>query len=98
MTNSNIPNYLKSTISMIEKAFPCGMDENQYFALLYSLYEYMSDENLSIAVSIITGKNVATITNDIYKVVQTSGFGINLAETQMRLRESGFAKWVEEIE
>lgn len=98
MTNSNIPNHLKSTISMIEKAFPHGIDEEQYFALLYSIYEYMSDENISIAVSIITGKNVATVTNDIYKAVQTSCHNINLAETQILLEKSGFSEWVKEIE
>lgn len=98
MTKPIIPEHLKSTIRMIRHAFPCGIDENQYFALLYSLYEYMSDENISITMAILTGKNVATITNDIYKVAQTSGYGISLADTQIRLEKAGFSEWVKEIE
>lgn len=64
---SNVPDYLKSTIDLINRTFPDGIDEKLYFILLYLLYDHMSDENLSKVISVCINKKQALICNDIYK-------------------------------
>lgn len=66
MQNRYVPEHLKSTMVMIQTAFPNGVNREQYLSLLYLLYDYMCDENLANVMSYITGENIATITNDIW--------------------------------
>ena len=70
MQNIYVPDYLKKTVIMIQTAFPERVNKEQYFSLLYLLYDYMCDENLAIVMSYITGEKIATVTNDIWGVNQ----------------------------
>lgn len=96
MQNGNIPEYLKSTVDMIKTAFPDGINKGQYYSLLYLLYDYMCDENLSIVMSYISGKNIATVTNDIWGVSQRALDRNCLLDTKDRLLKADFALWINE--
>ena len=97
MQNIYVPDYLKKTVIMIQTAFPERVNKEQYFSLLYLLYDYMCDENLAIVMSYITGEKIATVTNDIWGVNQRTSESSYLLDTKNRLMKSGFASWVNDI-
>ena len=97
MQNIYVPDYLKKTVIMIQTAFPERVNKEQYFSLLYLLYDYMCDENLAIVMSYITGEKSATVTNDIWGVNQRTIESSYLLDTKNRLMKSGFASWVNDI-
>ncbi|MCI8528257.1 MAG: DUF3349 domain-containing protein [Lachnospiraceae bacterium] len=82
---------------MIQAAFPNGINKEQYFSLLYLLYDYMCDENLAIVMSYITGKKIVTVTNDIWRLNQRTIESSCLLDTKDRLMKLGFASWVNDI-
>ena len=97
MQNIYVPDYLKKTVIMIQTAFPERVNQEQYFSLLYLLYDYMCDENLAIVMSYITGEKIATVTNDIWGVNQRTIESSCLLDTKNRLLKSSFASWVNNI-
>jgi Protein of unknown function (DUF3349). len=96
MQHGNIPDYLNNTVNMIKTAFPDGINQGQYFSLLYLLYDHMCDENLSIVMSHISGENIATVTNDIWGVNQRLIDNDCLLDTKDRLLKAGYALWINE--
>ena len=89
-----IPAHLQSTASLINRAFPDGVQEPDYMPLLVVLYPHMSDENLATIVSLLTGRDRGIVLNDVY----AAGSGINLesdvmAAVQGRLKAAGFDQW-----
>ena len=48
---------LKSTEKMLKKTFETGISEEEYYVLLFLLYDYMSDENLAIVMENLTKKS-----------------------------------------
>ena len=56
---------LKSTENMLKKTFETGISEEEYYVLLFLLYDYMSDENLAIVMENLTKKSKWVIENDI---------------------------------
>ena len=98
MQNIYVPDYLKKTVIMIQTAFPERVNKEQYFSLLYLLYDYMCDENLAIVMSYITGEKIATVTNDIWGVNQRTIESSYLLDTKNRLLKSGFASWVNDMQ
>ena len=96
MQSKYVPEHLKSTVDMIQTAFPNGVNREQYFSLLYPLYDYMCDENLAIVTSYIIEENTATITNDIWGIYQRTIDSDCLSATKDSLLKSEFALWVNE--
>ena len=68
----DIPVYLKEIYDTIKSAYPDNISENEYFAILHILYNDMCDENLSLVMSLVTNKNSAEATNDIWKSCKMS--------------------------
>ena len=66
----NMPNALPPTLSgaarMLRSAYPGGVPDTAYFAVLALLYEHFSDRNLTELMAAVTGKDAAQILNDIY--------------------------------
>jgi hypothetical protein len=50
--NEEIPTHLRSTIRLVEKAYPQGVPQGDYLALLFVLSEHLCEENLAIAAAI----------------------------------------------
>jgi len=88
-----IPNFLKSTYNMLLTTFPNGIEEDDYWCVLYLLYDYMADENLALVMSFLTNKPIEMIVNDIYKAYQMAFDSILLNEIMMRLDKHGFEEW-----
>jgi len=92
-----VPKHLESTYRMISLAYPNGIDESKYLALIAVLYEYMSDRNLAEVISIFTGKKLEVVLNDIYRSQFTDRPHNNEVESvKQELMYFGFEKWTEE--
>lgn len=92
-----IPDFLKSTYTMLYQAFPNGVDEESYCALLYLLYDYMADENLALIMSAFVDRSLGVITNDIYKVHQMKFNKKTIKEVKQKLDKCGFEDWKKEV-
>ncbi len=88
-----LPDYLESTQEMISQAFPDGIDEESYWALIYLLYDYIADENLALVLSVFVEKPWEVIVNDIYKV---NGLRVEekvIKKVKAELDAHGFDEW-----
>ena len=78
-------------VRVLERAFPDGLDEEAYPAVLATLYDDMSDEQLSRTVAHFTGRNRHDVWNDIARVIADRlVMPERRAETETRLRAAGW--------
>jgi len=92
----DMPEHLKSTVDMLNRAYPAGIPENEYRALLTILYEHMSNRSLTNVIVILRGSNWGTAYND---VLAAGAAPSPAAETQPvleKLRRVGFDSWLDE--
>ncbi|MBW3510169.1 DUF3349 domain-containing protein [Janthinobacterium sp. NKUCC06_STL] len=61
-----LPPALSGAARMLCSAYPGGMPDTAYFAVLALLYEHFSDRNLAELMAAVTHKDAATVLNDIY--------------------------------
>jgi Protein of unknown function (DUF3349) len=88
--------HLASTYQLIQNAFPQGIDDESYAALLALLGEEMSDRTLAQVVADCTGKEYAVVLNDIYSVANQTAPNSMLAEVKRRLQRHGYDNWLME--
>jgi hypothetical protein len=88
--------HLASTYQLIQSAFPQGIDDESYAALLALLGEEMSDRTLAQVVADCTGKEYAVVLNDIYGVANQTVLNPALAEVKQRLQRHGYENWLME--
>ena len=88
-----IPEVLKSTYMMLYQVFPNGISEEDYWIVLYLLYDYMADENLAVVMSFFIDKPLAIIENDIYRVCQMQLDSELLDKIKSKLEQCGFEEW-----
>ncbi|WP_332862694.1 DUF3349 domain-containing protein [Janthinobacterium svalbardensis] len=61
-----LPPTLSGAAHMLRSAYPGGMPETAYVAVLALLYEHFSDRNLAELMAAVTGKDAAVVLNDVY--------------------------------
>ncbi|KAB8065601.1 DUF3349 domain-containing protein [Janthinobacterium violaceinigrum] len=61
-----LPPALSGAARMLRSAYPGGMPDTAYRAVLALLYEHFSDRNLTAVIAAVTGRDAATILNDIH--------------------------------
>ena len=93
----SIADELKSTYIMLCNTFSSEMTEEEYYIILYLLYEHMCDENLSKVMAEFTHQSIWKIQNDIYKVCNMKFEDGSVREMEERLNQHGFGKWKEEM-
>lgn len=98
MKTDDIPDELKSTADMLRCAFPEGIEPPAYVPLLAILYEHMSDRNIALVISAITGRAWEEVLNDVYKIGSGSISVAThvLSDVACRLRDCGFDEWTKE--
>ncbi|PIF10365.1 uncharacterized protein DUF3349 [Janthinobacterium sp. 13] len=62
----SLPPTLSGAARMLCSAYPGGMPDSAYFAVLDLLYEHFSDRNLAELMAAVTAKDAATVFNDIH--------------------------------
>ncbi|OWR31288.1 hypothetical protein CDO73_07760 [Saccharibacillus sp. O23] len=65
--DSRLPYALRGIYRMLGKAYPFGIPESEYAAVILVLYKQLSDRNLAEILSLHTGTEAASVLNDIYK-------------------------------
>ena len=88
-----INSVLKSTEKMLKKTFETGISEEEYYVLLFLLYDYMSDENLSIVMENLTKKSKWAIQNDIAVSINKNFSREIIMSIEDRLNANGFKEW-----
>src|SRR5689334_16883250 len=90
-----IPAYLASTYNLIECAFPEGIDEQRYWALLSILYKNMSDRSLAQVIAEYTGKDYYVVLNDVYRVGSMTDFSSEVIDSvKQKLMNCDYEKWL----
>ena len=90
-----IPGYLASTYNLIECAFPEGIDEQRYWALLSILYQNMSDRSLAQVIAECTGKDYHVVLNDVYRVGSMTNFSSEVIDSvKQKLMNCDYEKWL----
>ena len=84
---------LKSTEKMLKKKFETGISEEEYYVLLFLLYDYMSDENLAIVMENLTKKSKWVIENDIAVSINKDFSPEIIISIEDRLNANGFKEW-----
>ena len=84
---------LKSTEKMLKKTFETGISEEEYYVLLFLLYDYMSDENLAIVMENLTKKSKWVIENDIAVSINKDFSPEIINSIEDRLNANGFKEW-----
>ena len=84
---------LKSTENMLKKTFETGISEEEYYVLLFLLYDYMSDENLAIVMENLTKKSKWVIENDIAVSINKDFSPEIIISIEDRLNANGFKEW-----
>src|SRR5262249_1488074 len=86
---------LLETETMIRAAFPSGIPEDEYFALLALLYEGMSFRTLATVMSYITGKPYPVVYNDVLGAVSEPELSAaTIDQVRRKLQEHGYDAWV----
>ncbi|CAM3218202.1 MULTISPECIES: DUF3349 domain-containing protein [Janthinobacterium] len=65
-TPDTLPPILSGAARMLRSAYPGGMPDTAYFAVLALLYDHFSDRNLAELMAAVTHKDAETVLNDIY--------------------------------
>ena len=91
----NVPIHLRSTVVLLKKSFPTGLEENEYLAVIQLLYDYMSDRNLAEVLAFVTGKPYESCYNDICGVCHRTLEASVYEFTKNKLYENGYADWME---
>lgn len=82
----------KPFLSLLRCAFPHGIDEKNYFLLLYLLYDDFCDENLAKLMSLVMDKKEALVSNDMGKAFSMDFDRMELETLEMQLKQYGLDK------
>lgn len=91
-----IPEHLISTVSLIKKAYPDGIQNHEYLAILSILYEHISDRNLADGISLATGKDSSVVYNDILGLSQAKSDISIICVVMDKLKRAGLQAWIDE--
>jgi hypothetical protein len=86
---------LLETEAMIRGAYPAGVPEDEYFALLALLYQGMGFRTVASVVSYVTGKSRAGVYNDVMGAVSEPELSAaSIDRVRHKLQEQGYDAWL----
>jgi hypothetical protein len=92
-----IPEHLASTHRMLQTAYPAGLPDSDYFAVIALLHAHMSDRNLAETIALTFGREYIVVWNDTGRVVTTDAPNAETLErVRMRLMQAGYDDWIHE--
>lgn len=90
-----VPVHLVSTYQLLQRAFPNGIDEQEYLPLLAILYKHMSDRSLAQVIAEYSGRDYYVVLNDVYQVGATQAQLSDAAEhIKQKLMACDYEKWL----
>ena len=84
-----LPPTLSGAAHMLRSAYPGGMPDTAYVAVLALLYEHFSDRNLTELMAAVTGKDAAAVLNDIYACASSTGDSAGIEAARRLLERHG---------
>ncbi|NHQ88867.1 DUF3349 domain-containing protein [Janthinobacterium lividum] len=84
-----LPPTLSGAARMLRSAYPAGIPDSAYFAVLALLYEHFSDRNLAELMAAVTHKDTATVLNDIYACASSKPAQSTVAAARNLLTQHG---------
>lgn len=90
-----LPPHLRTTYSLLQSAFPQGVDRQVYLPLLALLAEHLSDRNLAEVMACAFGIDYEHAVNDIYRARSTAVPSPAAVEkVKQQLLPFGYENWV----
>ena len=89
-----IPPALGSTLDLLKRAFPTGLNDQEYPAVLELLYPHVADENLAIVIAEFTGISQDIVQNDVLAAGTRRTCDDVRASVARRLNVAGFDRWI----
>jgi len=93
-----LPEYITATLKLVEDAFPKGIDEDEFYALLKILGEHLSQRNLALAMSAVADKDYAFVYNEVLGIAGKVVPEETMRVVQQKLDANGFQNWLSVIE
>lgn len=95
---NGVSSHLSSTLSLLQCAFPDGLEGKVYPSVLVVLGESMSMRNLADVVAAFTGKEWSYVYNDVLRVLSPTGAPTpyDLEEVRKLLLPCGYNEWLRE--
>ena len=90
--NEQTPTHLISTLQLVERAYPQGVPQSDYLALLFVLSEHLCEENLAIVASSWNTSEGSRL-NDVLTAKHQQP---NADSVIKKLKEAGYDEWSEE--
>ncbi|EZP38662.1 Protein of unknown function [Janthinobacterium lividum] len=84
-----LPPTLSGAVRMLRSAYPAGIPDSAYFAVLALLYEHFSDRNLAELMAAVMGKDAAVVLNDIYACASSKPAPSAIAASRNLLEQHG---------
>jgi len=91
--------YLESTFSMLESAYPSGLEEADYWCLLKVVSDEMSDRNTARVFEICFDYDWAVVYNDVLKIQSGNEVllqGSDVERVRSHLQRHGLDEWLAE--
>jgi hypothetical protein len=100
---SQVPEHLRSTVALLQAAYPDGLSGDDYEAVLRILGEHMSQRALAKAVGHYRGQHYALILHDVFGSQSPPDVvppppGEVFDRVKQRLASAGFNDWLNEVE
>jgi hypothetical protein len=87
---------LLSTERMLRQAYPEGIPDAEYLALIRAMYDHLSDRNLALVLSVVSGRDSGEVLNDIYRAASIGPDSVSVRAVIARLQEHGYDAWLSE--
>ena len=82
---------------MLLRAYPRGLPDEDYEALISLLYEHMSDRNLAQVISHLFSKEYIVVWNDVGRIQSGTKTSKDAsARVLQTLTDAGYAEWTRE--
>jgi hypothetical protein len=92
------PPWLLTTYEMLRSAFPQGVPDGTYWPLLALLGQNMAQRALADVLALYTGKEYATVYNDVLRVQSATPDGAEMDKMERILAPHGYQDWLREEE
>ena len=97
---ADLPDYFKSSYEMVRAAFPEGINDDNYYPLLFLLSEGMGQRGLARFMAALTGNPISRVYNDVLGVQSPvpayKPAPERIEELKRRLQAHGYDEWVAE--
>ena len=87
---------LRFTEMIIIKSYPDGIPDGEYLPLIRAVYDHLSDRNLALVLSSVSGREHGEVLNDVYKAAGIDPDSASVKAVVAKLQKHGYDAWLNE--